>query len=390
MKAHKFAVFPLAVAIALGFSGCGNGIYNPGMGVNSSENNISPRADPSNVSRVSELTLGKVFALSTTDEFQAINASLSEKAITSVDELKAILSQHKEVTEKSLRLVEFDKQNREEYKRILLASESSSKIFKDLSSSENESTLEQIMALGVISTVGTAPADTTLHFVDNGVSKTESGKIQVSEQSVYFLDENGGLKEFLSSGVKKLFFSADGKKISIQTVAEQAREDNAEKMANSMITSDVQDAAAAVESYIALHPGGEIDLTGKESTVFKGISFSQTSKILLIGSEKGYKVSGKDTSNGKTATYDSLAGGMQSDSVEQVDDDYSIFSKYKQKASYGSTIDEVVVSLNQDAEKGEKYEVVDRNGVKYIKVQHPSSRLARYGDLLYAFDSIEE
>lgn len=386
LKTHKFAVLPLAVVIAFGFSGCGNDTRNQASEISS---NVS-RTDPNNVNRNAELTLEKVFALSSTDEFQAINTSLSEQEITSVDDLKSILSQHQETAERALNLVEFDKQNRAEYMRILLASESSSRIFTDLAGPENESTLEQIMALGVVSTVGSAPVDTTVHFVDSDVSKTETGKIQVSEQAVYFLDENGGIKEFLSSGVNKLFFASNGKKISIQTVAEQAREDSAEELSSSAVISDVQNAAAEVEAYMALHPGVESQLTGKESTVFRNVNFAATSKILLIGSNKGYKITGEDTSNGKTATYDSLAGGMQADSVEKIDDDYSIYSRYKQKAAYGTTIDEVVVAINQGAEEGERYEVTERNGIKYIKVQHPSSRLAQYGELLYAFDSADD
>lgn len=401
------AALSLAVLISFGAAGCtkpNSNIADPKPSVSQTAENQKSALDSAREESVK--TLNEINQISKSGDYLQLLEDLKEidpNADNANSDVESLLAKHAETVEKIDAVISWDADMEAKYGKAG-AEESGLKL-----SDKTIASMTDITALGIL----TQGDYSTMTEVDSyGVTSAgvveKDGVFTLKNDEVYLKDKNGGILSFADAFYIGMTLEDGGKKIVLGEPTVEEFE------SNEVLTKEVANAAEVIEYWrvslvagkdapIVLENGALVSPNEEDKGKYK-VEVSPGLEITVEGNSNVYVITGTDTETGEKVVYNSANGGMKSSRPDgtqgatapiskNAGHDYAGWMAYQ--TSYGiqmpADIDEFVDYLNSDDYNSEaKFEVVERNGQSYVKVDDADTKILE-DEVLYVspFEGME-
>lgn len=223
----------------------------------------------------------------------------------------------------------------------------------------------------------------------------------INENSIYLKDQNGAIVNFFDISGFTLGYEDGGKKI----ILGQENEDGEEKTDLDQLKIDVKNAASTVETWIVHQKGKSVPLIVEDGKIVSGVGNSNAQgktpepefkisdgiELSFEGNSYAYKITGKVKGTDEEVIYDSAKGGLQDQKnapskteIESPSYDFKAFEKFQDEhdSSFDSLEDYVDFLNTEEYASDAKFEVVEKEGTKYVKVEDANSKISE-AEVLY-------
>ena len=402
MAIYKNAVsLSLAALIAFGVSGCEGsfsigGESKPGQTQDNQAPTPSEKAKEvannktAEVRQNAEETLNELKAFARGDafkEFYEEMATVKDDDPDAMAKFEAILDKHKPLQDELEQKIGLTPEALRGYQGIFAMS----------SAGTGEKYSEKFINAGIyfsalgdiVGTQGLDAKEPVFGVTSNAITEVD-GEFKLNSYGIFLKDSNNAILDFTSSAFTSYGLENDGKKIIIENVDGETREDHS---STEQLEIDVKNAATTIETWNVYQRGEDVPLVVENGRITSGkidkgdpeFRISDGIKLEFEGSSNGYIVTGTAEKTGETITYDSLKGGMQEnknppskEEKNSVKYDAKAFNKVKEISQKENSKDlkQLVDYLNSsDYASDAKFEVIKKNEVDYIKVIDPDTKI---------------
>lgn len=402
------AALSLAVLISIGASGC-SGSFSIGAGDPTQTPNpqVSSSSEATAKSAVNETEQVRVQAEETLNELNAFSKSeaftafyeemgtIKEDDPETMTKIEAILDKNKPLQDELSAKIGLSPDALRGYQGIFAMSSAN---MKTPYSEKFINAAILFSALGdIIGGHSSASKDFSFGVTSNAITEN-AGEYKLSTYGIFIKDSNNAVVEFPDSASATYGLKDGGKKIIIEEVDGEVRDEK--KTSSEQLSIDVRDAATTIETWIVYQQGKTIPLTVEDGKIVSGkidkgnpeFSISDGIKLEFEGNSNSYLITGTSEKTGEKLIYDSANGGLQ-ESKESLSKEEKSSVKYDSKAfqkvrdaylQEGSKDLKTFVDYLNSSEytSDATFEVVEKNGVEYIKVSDPDSKIAEK-ELLY-------